>query len=281
MPGFRLRPQSLPGAIGPSRKDDEMPSTLYIISWISILLGIACAAIVALDILSGHRQKMWIMDLVWPITALYSGPLGLAFYYSRGRQSRKDMQSMRGHESHSMQPADARMNPGMRHQGHMSGAMEHGHMSTGSGRPFWEAAAVAATHCGAGCTLGDIIAEWFVFFVPFSLFGMTLFGAWAIDYILAFIFGIAFQYFTITPMKNLSPKEGLIAALKADALTLTAWQVGMYGWMAIVTFVIFGYQLKPNDPVFWFMMQIAMVAGFLTSYPVNCWLLAVGIKEKM
>jgi hypothetical protein len=29
------------------------------------------------------------------------------------------------------------------------------------------------------------------------------------------------------------------------------------------------------------MMQIAMPAGFLTSYPVNWWLLRAGIKEKM
>jgi hypothetical protein len=29
------------------------------------------------------------------------------------------------------------------------------------------------------------------------------------------------------------------------------------------------------------MMQIAMLAGFLTSYPVNWWLLRAGIKEKM
>ena len=29
------------------------------------------------------------------------------------------------------------------------------------------------------------------------------------------------------------------------------------------------------------MMQIAMLAGFLTSYPVNWWLVSTGIKEKM
>ncbi|MGI9075432.1 MAG: DUF4396 domain-containing protein [Bryobacteraceae bacterium] len=29
------------------------------------------------------------------------------------------------------------------------------------------------------------------------------------------------------------------------------------------------------------MMQIAMLAGFFTSYPVNRWLVNKGIKEKM
>ena len=55
----------------------------------------------------------------------------------------------------------------------------------------------------------------------------------------------------------------------------------MYGWMAVAVFVIFRDEIPKTDPVFWFMMQIAMLAGFLTSYPVNWWLLRAGIKEKM
>jgi len=97
----------------------------------------------------------------------------------------------------------------------------------------------------------------------------------------AFLIGITFQYHTIKPMQQLSPARGIVAALKADTLSLTAWQVGMYGWMAIATFAIFGTELDSGKPVFWFMMQIAMLAGFLTSYPVNAWLVRAGIKERM
>jgi hypothetical protein len=32
---------------------------------------------------------------------------------------------------------------------------------------------------------------------------------------------------------------------------------------------------------FWFMMQIAMLAGFAVSYPVNWWLIRAGLKEVM
>ena len=49
------------------------------------------------------------------------------------------------------------------------------------------------------------MAEWFIFFVPLTLFGRHIFAAWVIDYRLAFLFGIAFQYFTIQPMRQLSP----------------------------------------------------------------------------
>ncbi|GJL58829.1 MAG: hypothetical protein NPIRA03_16860 [Nitrospirales bacterium] len=71
------------------------------------------------------------------------------------------------------------------------------------------------------------MAEWFTVLVPVTLFGKTVFAAWVIDYILAFLFGIAFQYFTIKPMKGLSAKDGLREALKADTLSLTPWQAGI------------------------------------------------------
>jgi hypothetical protein len=86
-------------------------------------------------------------------------------------------------------------------------------------------------------------------------------------------------------MRGLGPVKGLTAALKADTASLTSWQVGMYGLMAIAHFLVFKLvfdaSVTPASPVFWFAMQIAMVAGFATAYPVNWWLIRAGIKEKM
>jgi Domain of unknown function (DUF4396) len=64
-------------------------------------------------------------------------------------------------------------------------------------------------------------------------------------------------------------------------LSLTSRQAGMYGWMAIATFLIFGHEIEKTSPVFWFVMQIAMLCGFVTSYPVNWWLLSSGAKQPM
>jgi hypothetical protein len=112
-----------------------------------------------------------------------------------------------------------------------------------------------------------------------------MFAVWLLDYAFAFLIGVAFQYFTIKPMRNLSPGEGLWAALKADTLSLTAWQIGMYGFMAFAQFYFFrallGTRLEVNSFEFWFMMQLAMICGFVTSYPVNWWLVGSGIKERM
>lgn len=232
----------------------DVPVWLHALSAVSLAAALLCTAVVIIDIARGNRQHMWIMDIVWPLTVLYSGPLGLWAYYHIGRLS-----------THTA----------------MQEAKQRGVDPPSKTKPFWQKAAIGTTHCGSGCTLGDMLAESFVAVVPLTLFGHRIFGSWLLDYILAFLFGIAFQYFTIKPMKNLSAGKGIVAALKADTLSLTAWQVGMYGWMAIVVFVIFGHELPKTAPLFWFMMQIGMLAGFLTSYPVNWWLIRARIKEAM
>ena len=51
---------------------------------------------------------------------------------------------------------------------------------------------------------------------------------------------------------------------------------------ADVIFAIgFGTKLEINSFEFWFVMQIAMMAGFLTSYPANWGLITRGLKERM
>jgi hypothetical protein len=213
-----------------------IPTWLHDISTAYLLLGGLCAAFIAADIIR-HPQPMWIMNIVWPVTALF-GSLWIVWqYFTYGR--------------------------GPAHQ-----AMQHeSEPPAKSETPFPIMVANGALHCGSGCTLGDIVAVWIV------------------DYIFAYLFGVFFQFFTIAPMRGLSIGPGLVAAIKADTLSLTAWQVGMYGFMAFANFYLFpqllGAALKTNTVEFWFMMQIAMIFGFITTYPVNWWLIRTGIKETM
>jgi hypothetical protein len=227
-----------------------MPSWLVALSWAAAILGMASALLVTIDILRGHRQRMRIMNVVWPITALWAGPLGAWAYFAFGRVQDRSAHGRGGPNESARQP-------------------------------FPVLVAKGTTHCGSGCALGDVLAELVFLALPFTLFGRRLFGAWVYDYVAAFAFGVLFQYFTIKPMRQVSAGEAAKDALKADALSLTAWQLGMYGWMAIATFVLFHHELRPTTVVFWFMMQLGMLAGFLTSYPVNWALLRTGVKEPM
>ncbi len=114
---------------------------------------------------------------------------------------------------------------------------------------------------------------------PF-LWGSKLGTKYLVGFILAYVFGIFFQYFSIAPMRGLGLRDGIGAAIKADALSLAAYEVGMFAWMAVVQeWLVPG--LEPTSWAFWVMMQVAMMLGLATTYPVNWWLIRRGIKEAM
>jgi hypothetical protein len=243
-----------------------IPAWLHNLSVAYLLLGAVCAAVIMFDEIR-HPQHMWIMNVVWPVTALF-GTVWIPWqYFAYGRLST--------------------------HEKARAAMARREELPSRMLVPFPILVANATLHCGSGCTLGDICAEWLIFAVPaiavvfgwHSIFDEQLFAVWIVDYLFAYALGIVFQYFTIAPMRGLSFGEGIIAAIKADTLSLTAWQIGMYGFMAFAHFYVFGQligtDLQVSSAEFWFMMQIAMLCGFLTSYPVNWWLIRSGIKEKM
>ncbi len=141
---------------------------------------------------------------------------------------------------------------------------------------------ISDTHCGAGCAVGDLIGEWVLFAIGAAITGVALWPEYLVDFVLAFIFGIAFQYFAITAMRRLSVRDGVIAALKSDTLSVTTFEIGLFGWMALMFFVFFpNPHLQPDHVAYWFLMQVGMTLGFLTSFPTNRWLITRGIKEGM
>lgn len=227
-----------------------IPAWLRILSIISLSVAGLCGLIIVGDEIR-HPQKMWIMNLVWPITALYFGLIGLWAYYAIGRKSTSEH---KGHEQ--VEPKDQ--------------------------KPFWQIVAVAATHCGGGCTLGDIIAEWTIFYTAWTIAGAAIWPEYILDFTLAYLLGIVFQFFAIAPMRNLSVGPGIWAAIKADTLSLAAFEIGLFGWMALAYWVFFTHpHLRPTEPTYWLMMQIGMALGFLANYPVNIWLINAGVKEAM
>ena len=143
--------------------------------------------------------------------------------------------------------------------------------------------AIEVSHCGSGCALGDVISEFAIFWLALTIGGLTLGAEYAGDYLLALAFGIVFQYFAIAPMRGLGLRAGLTAAAKADFLSLTAFEIGLFGWMAVMAFVLFPapHQLMPSSAAFWLLMQVGMMIGFATSWPANVWLVRRGIKVPM
>ncbi|HEX6802547.1 MAG TPA: DUF4396 domain-containing protein [Terriglobales bacterium] len=234
-------------------------SWLTFISWAYLAFCIGSASFMVADFFRGHRQRMWIMHLVWPVTALYLGPMAVLLYASTRPLTLSESPQPKGRFRELMKKAS----------------------------PTREQVAVAVSHCGAGCVLGDIIGEATLFVAGGSLSTRVAGSDFAtrvvFDFILAYILGIVFQYFTIIPMQSRKPGKGILAAMRVNTISILAFEFGMFAWMALSRFVLFPVprRIHPNVAVFWFMMQIAMIVGWFTAYPANVWLLRKGWKEKM
>ncbi len=269
------------------------PGWLTIIAWLYLSICFVCAGAIAYDIALNHRhQQMGVMNFVFPITALYFGPLALALYWRWGRAAHTTTSpsSAAGIDVPVMamtsvgdpigEPATKayRLAPAL--------GPARGSESTHSievTRPNWVMLAIEVSHCGSGCTLGDVIAEFAIFALGLTIAGLTLPAEYIGDFTLALALGIVFQYFAIAPMRGLGLKDGLKAAAKADVISLTAFEIGLFGWMALMTYVFFPapHGLNPGMAAYWFLMQIGMIVGFFTSWPANIWLLNRGIKVAM
>lgn len=223
-------------------------TTIQLLAWIFLGVGAVSCAIVLADIFLGRYQHIAIMNITWPITALYSGPIGLFMYYMYGRVGKMNMH-------------DVRKNKRKRK------------------KPHWVHVFISATHCGGGCAIADIITEVVIFWAAIRIFGHYVWSSFLIDYGAALLIGFLFQYLSQRPMH---PKTGffklMIQAVKADILSLTAFQVGMFSWLLAVYYIYNG-SLNAGNHVYWFMMQIGLTLGLLTTFPVNAWLIKAGIKS--
>ena len=215
-----------------------------------VLSGILLCILVFIDTRK-YKQSMPIMNIVWALTMLWSSWIGLIAYISFGRQKQTPM------------PMNSNMD------------MSNGDMMMPK-KHKWQGVALSTLHCGAGCTLADIIGESIT-----SGLGLSLTIGWSLDYILALIIGVYFQYTAIQQMGKVKPKIAINRALKSDVLSLTAWQVGMYGFMAIYLAYFATGEIDRTSSEFWFAMQLAMMAGFIFSYPMNILLIKIGLKHSM
>lgn len=96
---------------------------------------------------------MWIMNIVWPVTALF-GTIWIARQYFRYGRLATHMKMRSAIEKKEEAPNKR-------------------------DTPFPVVVANGALHCGSGYTLGDIVAEWLAFAVPATAiaFGyQSLFG---------------------------------------------------------------------------------------------------------
>lgn len=258
------------------------PLWLWSLALTSLTLGLFSFMVVVLDmiIFKKHRQHMWIMNAVWPVTATYGtlfalwGWFALAYGSSNGAMD----EAMKQH--HSTGTSHAQENP--QHQdredttidGHSndqhrldeahSDRLERGeskspdqqHEKNGGdscgGMSMKEMMDMMPSHKKpfwltvlvgtTHCGAGCVLGDIVGEWTAtvFTVGGYELFAGWLIDFTFAYVFGIFYQFWTIKPMRESGVWDSLRSAIIADTLSIASFQIGMYAWMAIFQLVIFG-----------------------------------------
>lgn len=221
------------------------PAWLTGVSWVYIGVGLLCALVILYDVFGrGYRQRVRLMEAVWPITAVYSGPLGLLAYYRYGRPESRKWQEEHGKPPEKSLPV---------------------------------AAATGATPCAAASFLAHLAAVPLVILSGLTIAGRDIWPMILLIAVLALPFLFAFEYFSSTvPGRGLFAGKGLGVALLIAAVTVVAFDLGMGLAMVFVHFVL---MFPPAEVAFWFVMQIGLILGFLTTYPAVLWLVRRGTKE--
>lgn len=140
----------------------------------------------------------------------------------------------------------------------------------------WRQVLGSTMHCAAGDGLG-IIA------------GAVIAAAWrlppwadlALEYGLGFGFGwTVFQALAMRDMAGGDYLRSLRQTFLPEFLSMNMLMSGMVVTMRFLMPRIDG-SVDPLAAGFWFVMSMALIAGFIVAYPINWWLVAKGMKHGM
>lgn len=139
----------------------------------------------------------------------------------------------------------------------------------------WRQVVGSTMHCVAGDGLGILVAA--AALAPLHLppaIDLT------VEYVVGFAFGwTIFQALFMRDMAG-SYRQSLKNTFLPEMLSMNAVMAAM----AVVSIPWKGAVVaaaSPLNPEFWFVMSIALCAGFLVAYPINWWLVAKALKHGM
>jgi len=142
--------------------------------------------------------------------------------------------------------------------------------------PLWKQALGSTIHCLAGDATGIILAA----AVTIAL-GLPMWLDLIAEYLLGFGFGLLiFQALFMRDMLGGSYGRALERSLLPEWLSMNAVMAGMVPVMVVLMSRDMG-AMEATSIRFWGVMSLATIVGATIAYPVNAWLVAVGMKHGM
>ncbi|MEU7583396.1 DUF4396 domain-containing protein [Streptomyces sp. NPDC041068] len=144
---------------------------------------------------------------------------------------------------------------------------DHGHQHHGMGKVSWRMAAQATLHCLTGCAIGEVLGM-----IIGTALGWGNVPTMALAIALAFTFGYALTLRGILKA-GVDFKTAFRVALAADTLSIAVMELIDNGVIALWPGAMDAHL---SDPMFWWILAIALAAAFVITTPVNKWMIGRG-----
>lgn len=183
----------------------------------------------------------------WPILILFFSVIGIALYFAVSR------------------PPDI---------GKYSQGEEKMRRFTEFAQPRWRKVVASAAHCVGGDGLGIMTAM-----VASRLWGLNFWQEFWFEYLVGYVLG----WFLFQTWAMRLHGEGWLGAIwkggRAEFFSMITVMLGMGLVMYYVTPAVVGEQPLPDTYAFWTFGALGLLVGFVLTYPMNYWLVAIGWKH--
>lgn len=143
-------------------------------------------------------------------------------------------------------------------------------------KPHWKQSLGSMIHCIAGDATGIILAAIVTYEIGFPN-GLDL----IFEYATAYLFGLlVFQALFMKSMLGGGYLKAVKKTIFSETVSMNMVMVGMIPVMAIMRGLIPGGD-DPKGLMFWGIASVATLAGGITAYPMNSWLVGSGLKHGM
>ncbi|WP_027165657.1 DUF4396 domain-containing protein [Mesorhizobium sp. WSM3224] len=142
-------------------------------------------------------------------------------------------------------------------------------------RPLWKQGVGSTIHCVAGDATGIILAA-----VVTATLGLPMWLDLIVEYLAGFAFGLfIFQSLFMKSMMGGSYWENVKKSFLPEFISMNFMMAGM---APVMSFLMMGRDMRAMEPtelLFWGVMSLGVIAGFVLAYPANVWLVAHGLKH--
>jgi hypothetical protein len=140
----------------------------------------------------------------------------------------------------------------------------------------WKQSVGSLSHCLSGDATGIVLAAVIVYH-----FGLANGWDLVVEYVAGFVVGLLiFQALFMRKMYDGQYWRAVRGVFFAETVSMNTLMIGMFSVMLILMSVVSEGD-NPWTPRFWFIMSMAAIAGAVTAYPINSWMVARGIKHGM